>query len=533
MSDFPESWLEVSLGEITADCEQRIPSPSDRFAYIDIGSISRETKTICSAQEISGAVAPSRARKLVRAGDTLVSMTRPNLNAVALVDMKYDGQIASTGFDVLRPIIVDPRWIYYLVRSNRFVDSMSNLVQGALYPAVRSKDVRSFVAPLAPVEEQKRIADKLERLLTRVDSCRERLERVPVILRRFRQSVLAAAISGKLTEEWRGTSHISASWKNTTLNDVASDFSYGTSAKSSKTGRMPVLRMGNIQDGILDWNELVYSTDETEIKKYKLEAGDVLFNRTNSPELVGKTAVYRGERSAIYAGYLIRVRCTDQLNPDYLNYCLNSPAGKDYCWKVKSDGVSQSNINAKKLAAFEFMLPPIQEQAEIVRRVELMFQFMDSLNTKLLNGKGKIDRLTPSVLAMAFRGELIASEVEVSGSKERGNEDARALLARITATKNEIEKSRKIRPRKADQPGSRNNTGKAKRMRKVDRETVLDAVIKLNQDQFTFDELRMSVDADYEQLKATWFNLLLEPNAPIRQIFDDARKAIVFKRVSK
>jgi hypothetical protein len=158
---------------------------------------------------------------------------------------------------------------------------------------------------------------------------------------------------------------------------------------------------------------------------------------------------------------------------------------------------------------------------------------MDSLNTKLLNGKGKIDRLTPSVLAMAFRGELIASEVEVSGSKERGNEDARALLARITATKNEIEKSRKIRPRKADQPGSRNNTGKAKRMRKVDRETVLDAVIKLNQDQFTFDELRMSVDADYEQLKATWFNLLLEPNAPIRQIFDDARKAIVFKRVSK
>jgi hypothetical protein len=105
-----------------------------------------------------------------------------------------------------------------------------------------------------------------------------------------------------------------------------------------------VLRMGNIQGGQLDWTDLLYTSDPVEIRKYRLQPGDVLFNRTNSPELVGKTALFKTDRPAIFAGYLIRVRCSDRLVPAYLVYCLNSPAGRDYCWRVKTDGVSQSNI---------------------------------------------------------------------------------------------------------------------------------------------------------------------------------------------
>ena len=368
MSELPKNWAQVPLTAITGEVTQRVPSDDETIHYIDIGSVNRTTKRIETPQKLLGKDAPSRARKQVAAGDTLVSMTRPNLNAVALVPKELDGEIASTGFDVLRPVPgIDPRWINYLVRTERFVDSMSALVQGALYPAVRSKDVRAYVVSLAPAAEQTRIANQLDTLLARIQSCNDRFDAIPALLKRFRQAVLGAATSGALTREWR--LNAKSSWRDVKLAEVAHTFSYGSAAKSSKAGTVPVLRMGNIQEGQIDWSDLVYTSDPLEIEKYKLSKGDVLFNRTNSPELVGKTAVYQGERPAIYAGYLIRVRCSSELLPEYLNYCLGSKAGRDYCWSVKSDGVSQSNINAKKLAAFSFALPPVREQAEIVRRV--------------------------------------------------------------------------------------------------------------------------------------------------------------------
>ena len=299
---------------------------------------------------------------------------------------------------------------------------------------------------LAPLPEQKRIADKLDTLLARVGACRERLDRVPGILKRFRQSVLAAATSGELTREWREERGLDGEWQIVDVESVASDFSYGSAAKSSKVGKVPVLRMGNIQDGLLDWGDLVFTSDAAEISKYRLSNGDVLFNRTNSPELVGKTAVFRGERDAIYAGYLIRVRCGERLLPDYLNYCLGSPAGREYCWQVKSDGVSQSNINARKLAAFTFGLPSVEEQQEIIRRVEDLLALNLTLGAKIGRARVLVDRLTPSALAMAFRGELVA--------QDPNDEPASALLNRIREVPEQPTKrlpasrSRKTRPRK-------------------------------------------------------------------------------------
>ena len=276
---------------------------------------------------------------------------------------------------------------------------------------------------MAPLEEQRRIADKLDTVLTRVDVLNDRLARITPLLKRFRQSVLAAATSGRLTEDWRAEMKSLVEWSTVSLGEVAEDFSYGSAAKSSKTGAIPVLRMGNIQNGSLDWSDLVYTIDEAEIKKYRLCSGDVLFNRTNSPELVGKTAVFDGLRDAIYAGYLIRVKCSDKLNPYFLNYCLGSPAGREYCWQVKSDGVSQSNINAKKLAAFEFGLPSREEQTEIVRRVEILFAYADRLEARLQTARTAADRLTPALLAKAFRGELVP--------QDPNDEPATELLRRL------------------------------------------------------------------------------------------------------
>ena len=106
---------------------------------------------------------------------------------------------------------------------------------------------------------------------------------------------------------------------------------YGTATKSTKTGRIPVLRMGNIQNTKFDWADLVYTSDENEIVEYMLHDGDVLFNRTNSPELVGKTAIYKGERPAVFAGYLIRVNhILTMVNGQYLNLFLNSHTARQY-----------------------------------------------------------------------------------------------------------------------------------------------------------------------------------------------------------
>ncbi len=410
---------------------------------------------------------------------------------------------------------VVPELLMYRLRHDAETGALADAFTGTTIKHLTRESLARFKVPVPPLPEQKRIADKLDALVARVDACRERLDRVPGILKRFRQSVLAAATSGELTSEWRGSESVDGEWPLVSLASVAADFSYGSAEKSSKAGRVPVLRMGNIQDGLLDWGDLVYTSDEAEISKYRLSSGDVLFNRTNSPELVGKAAVFRGERDAIYAGYLIRVRCGEQLLPDYLNYCLGSPAGREYCWRVKSDGVSQSNINARKLAAFTFKLPCVQEQREIVRRVEALL----ALNAALIANSGRatrlVDRLAPVTLAKAFRGELVAQDTN--------DEPAAELLVRLNATR-----SIAAAPPSRSRPKA---PGRRATMSNTDKDTIKAAILKLKSDRFSFDELRVQVPGDYESLKNALFELLEERRPVVRQVFDKKGKAMQFVRV--
>ncbi|ASW83423.1 hypothetical protein CK207_20650 (plasmid) [Vibrio anguillarum] len=125
--------------------------------------------------------------------------------------------------------------------------------------------------------------------------------------------------------------------------------------------------MGNLQDGKLDWSDLVYTSDEKEIENTSSSLV-ILFNRTNSPELVERL-LFIAVRERQYCWLSDQSSGTERLNSEYLNIQLNSPHARDYCWQVKTDGVSQSNINAQKLKAYEFNLPSIEEQEEIVRVV--------------------------------------------------------------------------------------------------------------------------------------------------------------------
>jgi type I restriction enzyme S subunit len=156
-------------------------------------------------------------------------------------------------------------------------------------------------------------------------------------------------------------------WEVRALGQLISSVEYGSSAKSSVKGDIPVLRMGNLQGGEIDWTDLVYTNDDDEIRRYALNPGDILFNRTNTVDLVGKTAIYRGQRPAIFAGYLIRVNTLrDHLVPDYLNYVLNTNVSRRHSTKILSVAVGQANINGQKLKTYPIPLPPTLDEQRAI-----------------------------------------------------------------------------------------------------------------------------------------------------------------------
>ena len=209
---------------------------------------------------------------------------------------------------------------------------------------------------------------------------------------------------------------------------------YGTAAKSATTGRVPVLRMGNIQNAKFDWADLVYTSDDNEIAEYLLHDGDVLFNRTNSPELVGKTAIYKGERSAVFAGYLIRVNhIRTVVDGQYLNLFLNSHVARQYANNVKTDGVNQSNINGAKLSNYPFPYCSIEEQREVASILEKTLSVLDETEADIVRELQKANVLHQSILKKAVAGELVA--------QDPGEEAASVLLDRIRGEREKAAKN--------------------------------------------------------------------------------------------
>lgn len=192
------------IGEISDASINKSGPEGNEFVYVDISSVDRELKKITSPKTLETSEAPSRAKQHLKEGDVLVSMTRPNLNAVALVPSSLSGAIASTGFYVLRSSAVEPKFIYYLVQSKDFIEKMCEKVQGALYPAVRPRDIDSYSFDL-PVnrEEQRRLVEKIEELFSELDSGIASLKTAQQQLSIYRQSLLKHAFEGKLTEQWR------------------------------------------------------------------------------------------------------------------------------------------------------------------------------------------------------------------------------------------------------------------------------------------------------------------------------------------
>ena len=213
------------------------------------------------------------------------------------------------------------------------------------------------------------------------------------------------------------------SWEWTNVESFTYDLQYGTSEKSSSEGDVPVLRMGNISRiGTIDFTDLVYSSNKDDINKYALLKDDLLFNRTNSSEWVGKTAIFKSDSPAIYAGYLIRVRCI-LVCSDYINFVLNSSYHRDWCNSVKTDAVNQSNINAQKLSKHLIPIPPYEEQLRIVEEVKKWLSVIDGVDVEIDDLQTYITQIKSKILDLAIHGKLVP--------QDPNDEPAIKLLKRI------------------------------------------------------------------------------------------------------
>lgn len=368
-------------------------APAASFMYVDVAAVDNVVKAIVGARSIMGAEAPSRARKLIRAGDILVSTVRPNLNAVALVPEALNGQVVSTGFCVLRATTkVLPEYLFFFVRSPAFVDGLSSLVAGAMYPAVSDSQVLDQKLLLPSIDEQRRIVD----LLSRAEGI--------VRLRREAQKKAAELIPSLFVDMFGDPATNPKGWPETTLREVVEEFRYGTSQKSGETG-FPTLRIPNVVGDRLEPADMKFvAVPDAEVNRLRLREGDLLFVRTNgNSDYVGRSAVFEPDimrhagfdaENTLYASYLIRARIRpDAIEPHFLQTYLSSVEGRRRLKERSRTSAGQYNINTDGLASIPVQVPTLTLQSDFVRRCRDVLSIQSQQATATEKAEATFDAL--------------------------------------------------------------------------------------------------------------------------------------------
>jgi type I restriction enzyme S subunit len=436
VTGLPQGWATATVGDVTGRVESVDPrlNPDAAFRYVDISSIDNSTNTIARPKSLAGRDAPSRARQGLKEGDTVFSTVRTYLRNIGYVDPSLDGAVGSTGFAVLRPATgINSKYLYYFSLTSDFVDGLSAVMRGTSYPAVVDSQVRERTIPVPPAAEQQRIVTAIEKEFSRISAGLAALERVRRLVDALIRKALDVAVGLGVAEaaDW--------SWSTIGANTVKMD--YGTSTKTSESVGVPVLRMGNIQGGRISLDSLKFlPANHPDVQRWVLEPGDLVFNRTNSPELVGKTAVYEGEPTpASFASYLVRVRCNTGMLPHWMAASINCSRGRQYIASVRSQQVGQANVSASKLARMPIQVPDVETQ----RRRLADLDEIDSSAAELLGIWGglkrKADALRSSILAAAFSGRLVP--------QDSTDEAASLLLERIAAARAAPNDSKRMRSR--------------------------------------------------------------------------------------
>jgi len=413
-NDIPKHWQIKRLGEVCFTTSGGTPNRSQSKYYsgnipwVKSGELNKGLITD-TEEKISEEAIKNSSAKLFPKGTLLIALYGATIGKLAFLGIDAATNQAVCG--IFKNENINSNYLYHFLYFKKPILAKQSI--GGAQPNISQGILKSLEIPLPPFSEQLAIVSKIEELLSDLDNGQQQLQIAQKQLKVYRQSLLKWAFEGRFGFAHRRSNNIKDSelpkdWKWVKLGDICHNVEYGSATKSKKIGKVPVLRMGNIQNGKFDWNDLVFTDDKEEIKKYLLKKNDVLFNRTNSAELVGKTALYKGERPAIFAGYLIRInRIESMIDASYLTYFLNTHFAKSYGNSVRSFGVNQSNINGTKLKTYPIPICSLKEQQLIVDELESKLTVCDKIEETISQSLQQAETLRQSILKKAFEGKLV------------------------------------------------------------------------------------------------------------------------------
>jgi len=441
-----EDWIEVELGKVCSiNMGQSPPSATynkdgDGMPFFqgkaEFTELHPVVKKWCTAP-----------KKTAKKGDVLISVRAPvGSTNIANIDCAIGRGLAAITYRF------GYKYIWYFLRQiERRLDDQGT---GTTFKAISGSILKSQKIPLAPLPEQRAIVAKIEQLFSELDNGIANLKAAKDKLEIYRQAVLKKAFEGELTKEWRdGLNHDSKDsddnldsisrnqgsdneilpegWKLVIVKEIAEKIQYGYTESSSMEQIGPkFLRITDIQNNKVDWKTVPYcKIEESEIEKYQLRDGDIVFARTGAT--VGKSFLIKGNiPNSVYASYLIRMRFPNTIFDKYIwNFFQSS-----LYWiqiKKKSVGTGQPNVNGKKLGEIEIPLCSHKEQAQIVHEIETRLSICDNILANIEEGLNKSEALRQSILKQAFEGKLL-SEEELEACRAAPDwEPAEQLLERI------------------------------------------------------------------------------------------------------
>lgn len=394
------NWPRVALAQVLEAVERpEVPVAGCTYRQIGVklwgvGAYEREA--------IDGGATQYKTLSRVEANDIIVNKIWARNGSVAVVPENLAGSFVSTEFPTFAPIQekLEPQWFHWITKLRFFWDKCDAKSRGTSGKnRIRPDRFLEIEIPLPPPSEQRRIVARIEELAAKINEARG-----------LRQTAAAEAETVVANEiKTRFDRGRDSGWRDGMLGDYVVDDCYGTSEKTNDDDSgTPVIRMGNIQNGRLDLRDLKYlHVADKDRAKLVLKRGDILVNRTNSAELVGKCAVFNVEGDYAFASYLIRLRLdTEKADPRLVASYINSPAGRAYMFSERKQMTGQANVNAPKLKALPIALPPPAEQCRIVKELDALQVQVDALKKLQAETATEIDALLPSILDKAFKGEL-------------------------------------------------------------------------------------------------------------------------------
>ena len=442
----PDTWLLTNLGAIVDYGKTSKIEPDEISAQtwvLELEDVEKDTSRVVA--RLTQAERQSKSTKnRFDTGDVLYGKLRPYLNKVVIADAP--GCCTTEIIPLKAGAQLDNRYLFYWLKHPDFLGHVEAESHGMNMPRLGTEAGKAAPFVLAPRSEQTRIADKLDAVLARVDACRDRLDRIPAILKRFRQSTLAAATAGKLTEDWRLECGLGDAWTATDVQSVARVGTGSTPLRSNpafftSSGTPWITSAATSQSVVFAAEEFVTYSAITSHRLKLFPAGTLLVAMYGE----GKT---RGQVTELGIAATINQACAAIVVDEGLArraFVKLALQANYYEMRELAEGGNQPNLNLSKIKEFPLQLPSLEEQTEVVHRVESLFAFADRLEARYAAARAQVEKLTPATLAKAYCGELVP--------QDPGDEPAEVLLERIRARRGDVAADDLKRGRKKLQSG--------------------------------------------------------------------------------